>query len=101
MFLTRILCLCAAASLLLAGCSTWYNPNLVDQANHDALLEKDYKFCDSYTLDQMSTAPINSQQYPTVGMRQEVEDYQVSFTERQDQDSIFLQCMKSRGWQRK
>lgn len=89
------LILAVTALICLGGCSSWHNPNIVDQAEADKILARDKTFCSQMTEQEV---PIGAQ---TDGTPPEPTTYEAEFSEDYSSAVTFEECMKRRGWIKK
>lgn len=87
--------LLVATMAVLGGCSSWHNPNIVDQSKVDEILAQDKAFCTKQTEQNV---PIGAQ---TDGAPPEPTTYEAEFSEDYASAVTFEQCMKNRGWTKK
>ncbi|MBI9109794.1 hypothetical protein [Maridesulfovibrio ferrireducens] len=84
-----------ATLLILGGCSSWHNSNIVDPAQRNKILAKDKAFCRQRAAQQV---PIGAE---TDGAPPEPTTYQAEFSGNYAQANTFEKCMTGRGWYKK
>ncbi|WP_320170864.1 hypothetical protein [Maridesulfovibrio sp.] len=84
--------LLAAVLVVLGGCSSWHNPNIVDQDEAKKILARDTDFCNRMTGQQV---PIKAE---TDDAPPEPTTYEAEFSEDYASAVTFDQCMQKRGW---
>ncbi len=89
------LLLIGATLLVLGGCSSWHNSNIVDPADRNKVLARDKANCEKHAAQRV---PIGAE---TDGAPVEPTTYEAQFSENYSQVSTFDKCMKARGWYKK
>ncbi|OEU67183.1 MAG: hypothetical protein BA863_05695 [Desulfovibrio sp. S3730MH75] len=85
----------AMTLLVLGGCSSWHNSNIVDPADRNKVLARDKAFCEARAAQRV---PIGAE---TDGAPIEPTTYSAEFSANYAQTNTFNKCMTGRGWYKK